>query len=98
MDDDEFEWHEPKRTINLEKHGIDFDDAISIWAGPVATRLAPHKSEERFVSVGVAEERIIAVVWTLRGQRRRLISARRARDHERACYTAFLERGGQRPH
>ena len=98
MDDDDFEWHAPKRAINLEKHGIDFEDAIAIWAGPVATRRAVHKPEERFVSVGVMDGRMIAVVWTRRGDRRRLISARRARDNERLCYAAFLERGGQRPH
>ena len=96
--DDEFEWHEPKRAINLEKHGIDFDDAMMIWAGPVATRRSGHDAEERFISVGDVDGRIIAVVWTLRGSRRRLISARRARNHERNCYAAFVERGGQRPH
>jgi hypothetical protein len=37
MDDDAFEWHERKRGINLEKHGIDFEDALTIWDGPVAT-------------------------------------------------------------
>ena len=96
--DDDFEWHEPKRLINLEKHGIDFNDAITIWAGPVATRHSSHASEDRFISVGVMNGRIVAVVWTKRDQRRRLISARRARDHEQHCYAAFIERGGQRPH
>ena len=96
--DDAFEWHEPKRASNLEKHGIDFEDALMIWAGPVATRLSDHASEERFVSVGGMHGRIIAVVWTPRDGGRRLISARKARNHERNCYAAFIERGGQRPH
>jgi len=96
--DDEFEWHERKRAINLEKHGIDFADAMTIWCGFVATRRSAHASEERFVSVGEREGRIIAVVWTMRDGRRQLISARKARTHERDCYAAFVERGGQRPH
>jgi uncharacterized DUF497 family protein len=96
--DDDFEWHERKRAINLEKHGIDFEDALTIWSGPVATRRSMHGLETRFISIGSMDGRIVAVVWTVRGQRRRLISARRARTHEGACYTAFLERGGQRPH
>jgi hypothetical protein len=98
MDDDAFEWHELKRAINLEKHGIDFEDALTIWDGPVATGRAVRGTEERFISIGEIEGRIIAVVWTPRGSRRRLISARRARTHERDCYAAFLERGGERPH
>ena len=31
----EFEWDEDKRRLNLEKHGIDFEDAIAIWEGDV---------------------------------------------------------------
>ena len=96
--DDDFEGHEPRRLTNLEKHGIDFNDAIMIWAGPVATRHASHASEDRYISVGDMDGRIVAVVWTKRDRRRRLISARKARDHERLCYAAFVERGGQRPH
>ncbi len=98
MEHDEFEWHEPKRAINLEKHGIDFEDAIGIWAAPVATRRSAHATEARFITLGLLDGRVIVVVWTSRSQRRRLISARRAKDHERNCYTAFVERGGQRPH
>ena len=96
--DDKFEWLEPKRALNLEKHGIDFEDALTIWSRPVATRRSPHASEQRFISVGDMDDRIIVVVWTQRGSSRRLISARRAGQHERGCYEAFVERGGQRPH
>ena len=31
----EFEWDEAKRRSNLAAHGIDFEDAIAIWEGPV---------------------------------------------------------------
>ena len=31
----QFEWHEGKRKINLQTHGIDFLDALAIWEGPV---------------------------------------------------------------
>ena len=98
MEDGDFEWHAPKRALNLEKHGIAFEDAVTIWSGPVATRLSPHEQEERFISVGDMAGRIIVVVWTTRGKRRRLISARRANTHERAYYTAFLETRHQGRH
>ena len=70
MAGDDFEWHAPKRAINLEKHGIDFEDAIAIWTGPVATRRAVREPVERFVFVGVTDKWVIAVVWTKRGSRR----------------------------
>src|SRR6185312_1495246 len=94
----EAEWHEAKRLSNLAKHGIDFVDAATIWCGSVANRRSSYPQEERFISVGTMGNRIIVVVWTQRGTRRRLISARMARTNERQCYAAFLEGIGQRPH
>jgi uncharacterized protein len=86
----EFEWDEAKREANLGKHFIDFLDAVTIWReaviDPVAVR--GHGSEERFLALGRIgdEELIIAVVYTVRGKVRRIISARRARRNERAAY------------
>ena len=98
MEDGDFEWHAPKRELNLEKHGIAFEDAVTIWSGPVATRLSPHDREARFIPVGDMAGRIVVAVWTTRGRRRRLIPARRANTHERAYYTAFLEARRQGRH
>ena len=52
-------------------NGYNFEDAIAIWTGPVATRRSAHETEERFNSVGFMEGYVIAVVWTRRDQRRR---------------------------
>ena len=52
MEDGDFEWHAPKRELNLEKHGIAFEDAVTIWSGPVATRLSSHDREARFIPAG----------------------------------------------
>jgi len=84
----EFEWHDQKRRTNLSRHGIDFEDAIAIWDGPVLEVPSPqlHHGEERFLAVGQCEGRIIAVVFTWRGKVRRLISARAARKNERENY------------
>ena len=97
MMDNDFEWHESKRELNLEKHGIDFEDALLMWRFAVATRRSAHPTEDRFISFGGVNGQVIAVVWTLRDQRRRLISARRASRYERDCYAAFVGRGGNRP-
>ena len=85
----EFEWDPEKNRTNIAKHGIDFEDAISIFEGPVFERIASKRDygEERFLAFGVANGRVLAVVFTLRSQgRRRIISARRASRREREEY------------
>jgi uncharacterized DUF497 family protein len=82
-----FEWYELKRLENLDKHGIDFLDAKEIWQGEVLEVPSEQEhGEQRHIAYGVLEGRIIAVVFTWRGAARRLISARRARRHERQDY------------
>ena len=88
----DFEWDETKRLTNLEKHGIDFEDAIGIWEDDVVEvpSSRSHHGENRLVAFGVLEGRLIAVVYTDRGGVRRIISARRAGRSEREDYkTAF---------
>ena len=97
-DSEEVEWDDRKRDINLVKHGIDFFDAMRIWLGPTVTRRSDSGGEERYLSLGVMDNRVIVVVWTPRNGARRLISARMASTHERACYAAFIARNGHRPH
>lgn len=82
-----FEWDEEKRQINLDKHGIDFIDAKDIWAGSVLeiASLQDH-DEERMISVGEIGGVIITVIYTWRGENRRLISARKARKNEQEDY------------
>ena len=82
-----FEWDEDKRLLNLQKHGIDFVDAQSVFEEErIYTYPSPKNDEERWVTVGPVENRLIAVIWTERGEAIRLISARRARDEEKRQY------------
>jgi uncharacterized protein len=83
-----FEWSEQKRLENLSKHGIDFLDAKEIWQGEVLEVLSAQQEhgEQWHLAYDVLDGRIIAVVFTWRGDARRLISARRARRHERQDY------------
>ena len=83
-----FEWDENKRMRNIRKHGIDFLRVTHMWLGIVIeTRSSQTEHDEiRFVATGMIEEICITVVYTWRGQNRRLISARRARDYEREHY------------
>jgi uncharacterized DUF497 family protein len=88
----EFEWDEDKRLANLEKHGIDFPTACTIWErGPIDPYAQNWVGDEhRRLAVGTIPdeqgEKIIAVVYTLREGRVRIISARAARRYERQDY------------
>lgn len=86
----EFEWDENKRLANIEKHGIDFKDAVNVLEqnGPLYETV--RNKEVRWVTIGVLDGAPIAVVWTLRGEGCRLISARRARKYEREDYTRHV--------
>ena len=82
----EFEWHEQKRRINLEKHGIDFEDAIGIFDGHAFVRRSDRDGEPRFVAVGEVQGRVVAVVYTVRNDIYRIISARRGTKNEAREY------------
>jgi uncharacterized protein len=82
----EFEWEEAKAAKNLEKHQISFEDAISIFESPVLEVSSDREGEKRWKAIGAVEGREIAVIYTLRGDRYRIISARRARINERRAY------------
>jgi uncharacterized DUF497 family protein len=83
-----FEWGENKYQNNLKKHRIDFADAATIWAGPVTERqdLRRDYGEARFIAYGVVGGQVLAVVYTWRGEARRIISARKAKNAERRAY------------
>lgn len=93
----EFEWDEKKRFENIAKHAIDLADARTIWRGPVLDPIAERfvDGEHRALAIGMIgpDEIIIAVVYTLRGDTLRLISARRARRNERKAFQDRFGRG-----
>ncbi|MEI6730177.1 MAG: BrnT family toxin [Pseudomonadota bacterium] len=86
-----FEWNEEKRLKNIAKHAIDFIAACSIFDGrKICTFTAKQENEERFATIGLIENRFIAVIWTRRNDKIRIISARRARDEEKRAYNKLL--------
>ncbi|MBB4301105.1 hypothetical protein GGD81_000120 [Rhodobium orientis] len=94
----EFEWNERKSESNLEKHGFDFDDAISVFEQPHLVDPCDFPDEERLLAIGLLEGVEIAVIYTIRNQNCRVISARRARKNERRAYhqaIRWLEGEGQ---
>jgi uncharacterized protein len=75
-----------KNRSNLAKHGIDFDDAVEIFYGSVVLRRSDRNNEERWLAIGLLENRLITVVFTRRADVIRTISARRARKNEEREY------------
>ncbi|MBD2624872.1 BrnT family toxin [Trichormus variabilis] len=84
----EFEWDEAKRLANIRKHGIDFIDALSVFNGDTVTVEDDRYDygEQRFVTFGLLQGRVIAVVYTERSNRTRIISARKATNYEQRTY------------
>ncbi|MBD2207196.1 BrnT family toxin [Calothrix sp. FACHB-1219] len=84
----EFEWDEDKRLANIRKHGIDFIDVPSVFDGDIVTIEDDRFSygEQRFVSFGLLQGRVIAIVNTERENRTRIISARKATKYEQRTY------------
>ena len=89
-----YEWDEAKRETNLEKHGIDFVDAVKVFKNHRLTAQSDRGDEERFISIGPLGRRFIAVIYTIRGDAYRIISARRARDGEIRAYHESFPGGG----
>lgn len=85
----EFEWDEEKAAANLQKHGVDFADAVLVLEDDLAlTRREPDSGhEERFITMGHDPYgRLVVLVYTWRGERIRPISARKATGGERRRY------------
>ncbi|MBI3781395.1 MAG: BrnT family toxin [candidate division NC10 bacterium] len=85
-----FEWEPQKAAVNRAKHKISFEEAVSVLGDPLGriTDDPRHsETEERYVLLGPsARRRLLAVMFTERGQAIRLISARNATRHEGRAY------------
>ena len=82
-----FEFDENKSAANMKKHRIDFLQAQELWKDPERLIVpARSKQEPRQSMVARWQGKIWAAIFTERGQNVRIISARRARDYEKAAY------------
>ncbi len=80
-----FQFDPAKARSNFEKHGVSFADGEGVF-DDVLTIHRPDpdaEGEMRFIAVGLGSGgAILVVVYTLRGEDIRLISARRANRRE----------------
>jgi hypothetical protein len=86
----EFEWDPLKAAANLKKHKVTFDDAKTIFGDKKHLEVPDreHSGDEvRYLAIGLAENgRVLTLVFTERGTKLRLISARVAEPWERREY------------
>ncbi|CCI03375.1 conserved hypothetical protein [Microcystis aeruginosa PCC 9443] len=84
----EYQWDEAKRLTNLRKHGIDFADVPTVFDGNILTVEDERYNygERRFVTFGLLQGRVIAIVHTEREDQTRIISARKATKYEQRTY------------
>jgi uncharacterized DUF497 family protein len=89
MIDDHFEWSDRKSATNEAKHGVSFETARLVFDGPFAIEgrdLRESYDEERYVIIGMVDNRLLFIAYTMRGNRIRIISARGAEPYERRKY------------
>ncbi|MDP3547470.1 MAG: BrnT family toxin [Phreatobacter sp.] len=81
-----------KRNLTLSERGLDFADAHRVFAGPKYTGLDARfdYGEPRYITVGHLAERMVVIVWTPRGETRRIISMRKANEREQARYAGHI--------
>ena len=85
----DFEWDEAKGAANFRKHGVTFEQAAYAFRDPFAVEWIDARTascEERVILLGMSSGQILSVVYTERGERLRIISARRATKHEKDNY------------
>ena len=89
-----FEWDDNKAESNVLKHGISFEEAVTVFADPylLFTEDSEHsEGEQREWAIGEVEDgSIVVVVFTMRGERVRIISARKATKRQCQQYESGI--------
>jgi uncharacterized DUF497 family protein len=95
----DFEWYPEEELRNIQKHGVAFATATLIWNGPVFERIDRRRDygEVRLQAFGVAENRVLTVIFTWQGETRRIISARQAKPAERRSFDENTQNADQTP-
>ena len=83
-----FDWDTDKNQFNILKHGIDFHDTVEIFIHPMVIKEDTRKNygERRWISIGRLKDITVVVVFTVRINTIRIISARKANLKERKKY------------
>lgn len=88
---DDLEFDPNKQTINQAIHNdIDFEEADSVLDDPLSITnedYGDYEGEQRYFTLGMSNQyRLLVVIWTIRDENIRIISARLAEPHQRKTY------------
>jgi uncharacterized DUF497 family protein len=88
-----YTWDEGKRRATLAERGLDFADAELVFAGRITTLPDQRRDygELRLITAGWLRGRFVVVVWTSRGDGRRIISMRYGHADEEAYYEEQMD-------
>jgi len=85
-----FEWDPEKAIENERKHGVSFDEALTVFADSLSRTIADpdhSQGEARYLELGLSRHgRLLVVAFTERNERIRIISVRLATKRERRHY------------
>jgi uncharacterized protein len=84
----QYEWDAHKAETNIRKHGITFADAVSVFEDDYAITIQDeHPEENRYIILGEdARARLLVIIFSFRGDKIRIISARKATGAELETY------------
>jgi uncharacterized DUF497 family protein len=89
MEDDRFAWNDHKAAANYATHGVMFEAAREVFTDPFALEWLDDREdygEDRYIILGLVDNRLLYVAYTMTGEKIRIISARGAEPHERRRY------------
>jgi uncharacterized DUF497 family protein len=87
-----YEWDETKNRKNITKHGLDFEDAELVFAGPCVTFEDDRfdYGEERLITLGLLSGRVVVIAHAPRDEGTRIISMRKGNRREQEIYQKRL--------
>ena len=89
----QIEFNPAKRDKTLTERGLDFTRAAEVFAGVNVTAEDARfdYGEPRFTTAGVLDGRMVVLVWTPRGEVRRIISMRKANERESSKFAQAMD-------
>ena len=88
----EYEWDKAKNRGNFAKHGLKFEDAEQVFAGPCVTFEDDRfdYGEHRLITLGVLAGRVVVIAHAPRDEGTRIISMRKGNRREQQIYQKRL--------
>ena len=94
--DGRFEWDETKDRQNIKKHGFSFNEILEIFDDPAFLEGFDWKhsiKEDRYYGIGCLNNILYVIAfYTVRSERKRIISARRADNDEQEEYNGYFKK------